>query len=204
MGSSCLDTAFVMGCRRLPLPPASMIPFMSFPSQAEALAPVGAVKDGFGPSTVFEVPSDGLADAGLEGLQWLPAEFALYLSGVDEMEQNFEKRKKVWLEYEKLLNSSFQMQKANPDSTQNYAYFPVLFRSEEALLRTMDELQKNNIKPRRYFYPSLDTVPCFREGDSPISREIAKKILCLPIYTSLLTETITMVVRIIEKVLKGE
>ena len=129
---------------------------------------------------------------------------AMGLAMLDEMEQNFEKRKKVWLEYEKLLNSSFQMQKANPHSTQNYAYFPVLFRSEEALLRTMDELQKNNIKPRRYFYPSLDTVPCFREGDSPISREIAKKILCLPIYTSLLTETITMVVRIIEKVLKGE
>ena len=37
----------------------------------------------------------------------------------------------------------------------NYSYYPVLFKTEEDLLRTQKALNDKNIYPRRYFYPSL-------------------------------------------------
>ena len=38
----------------------------------------------------------------------------------------------------------------------NYAYYPVVFSSEECLVETKNMLSANGIVPRRYFYPSLN------------------------------------------------
>jgi dTDP-4-amino-4,6-dideoxygalactose transaminase len=46
-----------------------------------------------------------------------------------------------------------------PGVEYNYAYYPVVFDSEETLLRVVDALKAQDITPRRYFYPSLNTLP---------------------------------------------
>lgn len=71
----------------------------------------------------------------------------------------------------------------------NYAYYPVVFDSEETLLRVMDVLKAQAIVPRRYFYPSLNTLPfALRAGQKqpcPLSEDIALRVLCLPLYPDL-------------------
>ncbi|MBW2004086.1 MAG: DegT/DnrJ/EryC1/StrS family aminotransferase, partial [Deltaproteobacteria bacterium] len=90
-----------------------------------------------------------------------------------------------------LSETSFlTFQKYNPDEY-NYSYMPVLFDSEELLLRVTDRLVGDKIYPRRYFYPSLNTVPIFAPQDSlPVSERVARSILCLPIYDVLPNEDI--------------
>jgi len=68
----------------------------------------------------------------------------------------------------------------------NYSYFPIIFESEEQLLEIEKRLNKNNIFPRRYFYPSVNTFTNIVEyKNCPVSEDIAKRILCLPLYRNL-------------------
>ena len=68
----------------------------------------------------------------------------------------------------------------------NYAYFPVLFSSEEKLLNVKKILEDNNISTRRYFYPSLNTLPFINKTNAcVVSESISNRILCLPLFVGL-------------------
>jgi dTDP-4-amino-4,6-dideoxygalactose transaminase len=82
--------------------------------------------------------------------------------------------------------------------TTNYSYFPVIFDSEERLLLVEKHLNKKNIFPRRYFYPSLNLMPGLNEQKSmDISEQVAKTILCLPLYKDLAYRDIDQIISII-------
>lgn len=83
------------------------------------------------------------------------------------------------------LDLSFQQ--IPEEVTYNYSYFPVVFQTEEILLRVFDHLQQENIFPRRYFYPALNTLSFTRQyiGSTPIAESISKRILCLPVFHTL-------------------
>jgi len=62
----------------------------------------------------------------------------------------------------------------------------VVFESEEQAIRVAMALKENGIVARRYFYPSLDEVACLdAPAELSVSRSIASRILCLPIYSQL-------------------
>ncbi len=64
----------------------------------------------------------------------------------------------------------------------NYSYFPILLKDQESTLRLINTLQKENIFPRRYFFPSLNTLPFVRNKVECLnSEDIASRVLCLPI-----------------------
>lgn len=67
----------------------------------------------------------------------------------------------------------------------NYSYYPVVFESEKALVRTESELKNSEIIPRRYFYPSLNHLPYVTQVKMKNSESIASRILCLPLYADL-------------------
>lgn len=79
----------------------------------------------------------------------------------------------------------------------NYSYYPVVFESEEALLQAQKVLNETEIFPRRYFYPSLNTVNYVSFAEMPISESIATRVLCLPLYYGLKTEEATLITRLI-------
>jgi len=56
--------------------------------------------------------------------------------------------------------------------------------------------------PRRYFYPSLDTLPYAKYDNCPISQDISKRILCLPMFNSLLVLEVKQITEIINIQLK--
>ncbi len=68
----------------------------------------------------------------------------------------------------------------------NYSYFPLLFDNEATLLHIEEKLNKEGIIPRRYFYPSLNTlIDVVQYSNTPISENISKRVLCLPLHREL-------------------
>lgn len=88
-------------------------------------------------------------------------------------------------------------QKIQAGSEWNASYYPVIFETEELLLKTIKMLNDNWIYPRRYFYPSLSALPFVKACDTPVSTDISKRVLCLPMYHSLKTEEIDFICRIL-------
>ena len=67
----------------------------------------------------------------------------------------------------------------------NYSYYPVIFETEKHLLDVLKKMNENNIFPRRYFYPSLNTLNYTQGQSMLISESIASRILCLPLFVGL-------------------
>jgi dTDP-4-amino-4,6-dideoxygalactose transaminase len=84
-----------------------------------------------------------------------------------------------------------------PGCTFNYAYFPLVFPSETALLKALVLLEGHWIFPRRYFYPSLNTLKFVEHAPMPVCDELSRKVLCLPLYDSLSEEEVDFICRII-------
>ena len=83
------------------------------------------------------------------------------------------------------------------DTTWNYSYYPIIFESEETVLRVITDLNKANIFPRRYFYPSLNSLPYLERLICPVSERIANSVLSLPLSHDLDLITIRKITRII-------
>lgn len=127
-------------------------------------------------------------------------EAAMGLCLLDDLPHIFEKREEVYKRYIDSLSGYVKLQSFNPYGKQNYSYFPVLFKNEEKTKHVLNALKQKKVHPRRYFYPSLDTLPYLqKEQVCPVSREIASKILCLPLYPDLGTKEQDIIIDTIKK-----
>ena len=97
-----------------------------------------------------------------------------------------EKRKQLSNLYNGLLkNSSLKKPVFSENLTQNFAYYPVLFSSEEKLIKAINRLEKNAIFARRYFNPSLNLLPNLPYQSCPVAEDVSRRVLCLPLYHDL-------------------
>lgn len=93
-----------------------------------------------------------------------------------------DRRRSVEL-YDSLLGNIVTRPTIPADTVYNYAYYPVLFDSEQTLLSVKAALEAENVYLRRYFYPSLNTLPYLPTRQScPISEDVSLRIACLPLY----------------------
>jgi dTDP-4-amino-4,6-dideoxygalactose transaminase len=123
---------------------------------------------------------------------------AMGLAVFDNLEFIFEERRKVVEFYLKNLNfDKVTTMKIRENTEWNYSYFPVIFQSEEELLSAQKRLNEAEIFPRRYFYPSLNTIDFVNGETMPISESIASRILCLPLYVGLTEEELKLIVNLI-------
>ena len=81
----------------------------------------------------------------------------------------------------------------------NYSYYPIVFESEQQLLSVQKALNEVQIFPRRYFYPSLNTIEFVKGNAMPISEDISSRILCLPLYAGLLEKDLIEITSIINQ-----
>ena len=110
------------------------------------------------------------------------------------------KRKKISDLYKEYLEGlPLTKPKIRPETDYNYAYYPIIFESENQLLKTINFLTKKGVFPRRYFYPSLDTLDYVNSPPMNISRSIAKRIMCLPIYYELSFKDVNRISDIVRK-----
>lgn len=84
----------------------------------------------------------------------------------------------------------------------NYPYFPILI-DKNKYGKTRDQvyefMKQNNIYTRRYFYPLISEFPTYKGLASasidnlPIAEQVAKEVLCLPIYPELKIEEVQQI-----------
>ena len=146
---------------------------------------------------------DSFSELGINGKN---SEFhdAMGLANLKHTEAIQNQRKKLSECYDKNLKNLKARKVAwHKDATQNYAYYPVVLESEEFLLKIKAELDLNEIFTRRYFYPSLaSSLPYLPKVEFPITEDISRRVLCLPLYFDLTEEEIDYICRLILRVQK--
>ena len=92
------------------------------------------------------------------------------------------KRKRVCDQYdEAFAHSGLRRLKLREQTEWNYSYYPIIFNTEAVLLTAKAAMNDAEIFPRRYFYPGLNTLPYASGKPMPISDDISRRILCLPV-----------------------
>lgn len=111
---------------------------------------------------------------------------AMGLAVLPCMDEIIKDRKRVVDFYNNNLDfSKIKALKIRENTKWNYSYYPVIFKNEKQLVKVQEKLNENKIFPRRYFYPSLNTIEYSKGQSMPISESIASRILCLPLYFNL-------------------
>ena len=90
-----------------------------------------------------------------------------------------------------------QKMKLREHTQWNYSYYPILFKEEATLLKVQKELNEAQIFPRRYFYPSLNTVPFVSQQKMDVSENLSSNIICLPLFVGIEKNIIKEIVKII-------
>ncbi len=125
---------------------------------------------------------------------------AMGLCNLKYVNQNIKWRRQLSELYDRLLGDDFQKLPKMKDARYNYAYYPVVVKNEATLLRHMKALNNENVFPRRYFYPSLNTLPYLKSQQrAPISEDIARRIMCLPLYADLSPDIVTNICEVLHK-----
>ena len=124
---------------------------------------------------------------------------AMGLCNLKKINEIIEARKKLSLHYDENLNlGKISKPKSNLNFNRNFSYYPIIFESENDLLKIDSILKDNQIFSRRYFYPSLNNLPFLTSKISlPISESIAKRVLALPLYNGLNLKSIEFVSNLI-------
>jgi dTDP-4-amino-4,6-dideoxygalactose transaminase len=129
---------------------------------------------------------------------------AMGLAVLPHLEFIIERRKQVVDFYNNELNFSHLAKlKIRPLTRWNYSYYPVLFSDEQRLLEVDAELRKNEITGRRYFYPSLNTLQFIDGKTCPVSEDVSKRIMCLPLYPDLNENQLRKITSVINAVLNA-
>jgi dTDP-4-amino-4,6-dideoxygalactose transaminase len=111
---------------------------------------------------------------------------AMGLCILDDIENILEERAEIAYRYTSRLENYLDLQQPQADSQLNHSYYPIGLRDEQQLLRVRTALNHRDINPRRYFYPSLDTLEYLQPQVPQVeSRSLAERVLCLPIYPGL-------------------
>jgi dTDP-4-amino-4,6-dideoxygalactose transaminase len=108
-------------------------------------------------------------------------------------------RRSVSERYTEQLTGYVQLPVMPTDTNYNYSYYPVLLKDEATVRRVTDALAQEDIFPRRYFYPSLNTLPYIEnQTPCPVSEDISSRILCLPLYPDLEPSVVDKVCEVIK------
>lgn len=125
---------------------------------------------------------------------------AMGLAVLPYMEHIVKERTSVVDYYNVHLNfSHLRKMELRENTDWNYSYYPIILETEAQLLKIQKELNDNAIFPRRYFYPSLNTIEYTKGQAMPVSESIASRILCLPLYVGLQENDLEMICEIINE-----
>lgn len=128
-------------------------------------------------------------------------EAAMGLCVLDEIENIQHGRAQVWEYYCQNLSAHLTFQKWSRHSSNNHAYAPVLFSATDNMLKAETLLKEKNIYPRRYFSPSLDTLTYLNSNQVCLySRDVASRILCLPMYPTIEKHTLALIVKLLQEI----
>jgi dTDP-4-amino-4,6-dideoxygalactose transaminase len=123
---------------------------------------------------------------------------AVGLSSLPFVPENIRKRQAVVEAYDEILGDRCRRPSLPPGTVRNYAYYPIILPSEAAVLRILSQGAEEQIFPRRYFYPSLNTLPYLKTSAvCPVSESVALRVLCLPLHPDLPRSQVQRISRLV-------
>lgn len=126
---------------------------------------------------------------------------AMGLCVLPQVDKIIAERKNITAQYDAALSAIIQRPVIDNGLVYNYGYYPIVFNNETQLLQVVENLTKNNISGRRYFYPSLNELPYLQKQACPVSEDISRRVLCLPLYVGLLPEEIELIIDCVNKIM---
>lgn len=133
---------------------------------------------------------------------------AMGVCNLRHVDAEIEKRQKVVERYCEHLEGipGIKLNPTQPGVKTNYAYFPVVFDEKvfgKSRDQVADELSKENIFVRKYFYPLINDYECYRSIYSskatPVAKVIADSVVTLPLFADLELEMVDEICRLILK-----
>lgn len=119
---------------------------------------------------------------------------AMGICNLDRIDVCIEKRKQVYQRYMERLSGvkGVKLSYLQKNVRTNYAYFPVYFEENE-FGKNRDDifelLKRQNIYARKYFYPAVNDMTCYKKEHglyaTPIAKDVSLNILALPLYENL-------------------
>ena len=123
---------------------------------------------------------------------------AMGLSVLPSMHKILGERSKVVEFYNNELDfSKIKKLELREGTSWNYSYYPIIFKEEKDLSKVLENLEKDQIFPRRYFYPSLNKLNYVEKKEMPISESISSRIICLPLYVGIPEDGLIKIVDVI-------
>ncbi|MGN8068897.1 DegT/DnrJ/EryC1/StrS family aminotransferase [Mucilaginibacter sp. 22184] len=130
---------------------------------------------------------------------------AMGLCNLPHIDEILKKRKYLSSHYKLRLNRlDVQFQQLDNAEDYNYAYFPILFKSEDLMKECKAKLELAQIYCRRYFYPSLSALPYVENVEMPVCDSIASRIMCLPMYHTLTLSDLDLICRLLLRIQNNE
>ena len=88
------------------------------------------------------------------------------------------------------------------DVKSNNSYLPIVFDGYKANRdQVYEHLKKNDIFSRKYFYPLINSLECYRDqyddNQTPVAKYIANRVLTLPLYEDLMIEDVDRICELI-------
>jgi dTDP-4-amino-4,6-dideoxygalactose transaminase len=130
---------------------------------------------------------------------------AMGLCNLRHIDEEIEKRKKVAERYFSNLEgvNGIKLVKSPPDVKGNYGYFPVVFDGCENIRdKVYEKLKEHDIIARKYFYPLTNSFECYAEcfnsNNTPVAKDIAERVLTLPLYADLGLEDVDRICEVIK------
>lgn len=134
---------------------------------------------------------------------------AIGLKALPLVEEATRRRREITLLYRELLAGieGIRMQKDMPGVAHNYGYFPVFVEPAYGHSRDelYEELLRNDIMGRRYFYPLISEFEPYcqlesaRKENIPNAHRLSREVICLPMHHKLSVEDVEKVVETIKK-----
>jgi len=126
---------------------------------------------------------------------------AMGLCNLNHIDEVLKKRKYLSAQYMlRLSRLDVQFQKLHSIEDYNYAYFPIMFKSEELMKESKAKLEMAQIYCRRYFYPSLSALPYVQNVTMPVCDSVASRIMCLPLYHTLTISELDLICRLLLRI----
>lgn len=126
---------------------------------------------------------------------------AMGLCVLDHLDEVFKRRQVLCETYDEVISGGSRLKFAmqmRQTTKWNHSYYPVLFDSEQSLLCAVQAMNDAGVFPRRYFYPSLAelNISFDDQSDCPVSHDVSKRILCLPLAASYEQKDIRMIAKL--------
>ena len=142
----------------------------------------------------FGIRNEDMVDAVGSNAKMNEFQAIMGLCNLKHMERELTKRKCIIEKYREYLSEikGLKLCREQKHIKPNYAYFPILIEPEvfgKTRDEVYEELKKREIYSRKYFYPLTNSFDCYKalfsEDDTPVAKDISRKILTLPLYADL-------------------